>query len=134
MKLDSKQYPFVLEPGFVQMINRILDESDVYDKNGVVINFRVRSHNQQHSNCPPAKVVIEASGKLRQVISYKNGDSSNGDDSDTEQLFDFSNNTYRQFQDCAHDIEISYGVFVLFASCLAAYVESGFLQVEISPL
>ena len=129
MKLDPNPclYPFVLEPQFVHMINSLLKASKVDSNRGVLMRFRRRDHAKVHADCRAIDVVIDSSGKLLQVISYESSSSVK------RLIFDFSLNTFQQ-SGCQYELVLSYGIFVLVASCLAAYVESGEVTIEVSPL
>ncbi len=67
---NPKLYPFVLEPGFTQLINQLLSENDIEADDGVVLNFRDPSYSAETGGYHPVEICVDGAGVLQYVTDF----------------------------------------------------------------
>ena len=124
---EPSLYPFMLEPDFVQLLNRLLAENDTGE--GVIFNFRDPTYSPETGGFHPVEICIDDKGVLQYVTDFAYF----GRELEKELDFDFSMGLFQQFgRD--HELVTGQGLFRLYTRNFCAYHKMGVYQVTATPL
>ncbi len=135
MKIDNDphKYPFVLEPGFVRLLNQLLDDKTKDISEGITFNFRDPTYSPENGGFHPVEIAISAEGVLQYVTDFAYFSIPPMAELEKELDFDFSLGVFQQFgQD--HDILDGQGLFRLYTQNFCAYYEMGVYEVTVTAL
>lgn len=135
MKLNPNPalYPYVLDPGFVQLINNVLEDSNIDDAQGLVLNFRDPNYSAESGGYHPVEVAINGNGKLLYLTDFYWAGAEPYVELAKELDFDFSQGIFQQYSR-TYPIIVSQGLWTLYVRNFVAYHAMGVYETTISPL
>ncbi len=126
---DPRQYPFVLDPGFVQLLNHVLEDT----KDGVIFNFRDPTYSAETGGFHPVEICVDDKGVLQYVTDFSYAGMPPFVELGIELDWSFENGYFRQF-DTMHELVVGQALFHLWAQNFIAYHGMGVYEVTVSPL
>ena len=126
---NPKLYPFMLDPGFVQLLNKLLEEKSANE--GIIFNFRDPSYSANSGGFHPVEICVNANGVLQYVTDFAYFGMPPKLEKELD--FDFSMNVFQQFgQD--HDLVVGQGLFRLYTQNFCAYYEMGVYELTVAAM
>jgi len=128
---DPSLYPFMLDPGFVQLLNRLLAENDAGE--GIIFNFRDPTYSAETGGFHPVEICIDDKGVLQYVTDFAYFGWPPFVELGIELDWSFESGYFRQFDDM-HELVVGQGLFHLWAANFCSYYDMGVYQVSVTPL
>lgn len=128
---DPRKYPFILEPGFVQLINTLLDEEGNDADGGVILNFRDPEYSYESGGFHPVEICIDKQGALQYVTDFSYAGCPPFVELAAELDWSFDQGYFRQF-DSFHELVAGQSMFYLWAANFTEYVKAKIFQIEVT--
>ncbi|MCP4125398.1 MAG: DUF2787 domain-containing protein [Bacteroidetes bacterium] len=123
----------MLDPGFVQLLNKLLIEISSDTNDGITFNFRDPTYSPETGGFHPVEISVNSKGILQYVTDFAYFGSPPMAELEKELDFDFSMNVFQQFGQ-NYDLIDGQGLFRLYTQNFCAYHEMGVYEVSVTSL
>ncbi len=122
----------MLDPAFVQVINRVIESADATNGDGAIINFRDPTYSAENGGFHSVELSISPSGDLLYLTDFAYFGMPPMAELGIELDWNFEQDSFRQF-DSFYDLECGRSLLGLYTKNFTAYHRSGVYEVEVTP-
>ena len=130
MKLNPFTCITLLDPGFVQSINTVVEGTKINTSDGVILTFNPNTYSGGRNNLSPMELTIDPGGNIQYLIVY----SSSATHRVVEANWDFIEGTFTQFDEIISDLAAGRALFQLLTRNLSGQVNAALYQITLTPL
>ena len=132
--MNLKLNPFtsitLIDPDFVQSINKVIEGTKINASDGAILTFTPNNQAGGHHNLSPMELAVDPDGNMQYFIVYSKSASSRA----IEASWNFSNGTFTQFGETTTDIAVGRGSWQLITRNLLGQIKAALYQIDVAPL